>query len=213
MREEEKIFAGKFFSPGHPGLVAIKLRCHNLCTDYNRTYEDEYEKRKELLPQIFAEIGENSRVQGPLTMHYGKHTTIGKNFFANFNLTIQDDAKVTIGDHVNFGPNVTIVTPQHPLLPDERNGMKTKDGRTLHLCYAQPVNIGNNCWFGANVVVCPGVTIGDNCVIGAGSVVTKDIPANSIAVGNPCRVLRTLGEADSMKHHPELFGEEEFVFE
>ena len=213
MREEEKIFAGKFFSPGHPDLVAIKLRCHNLCTEYNRTFEDEYEKRAELLPQIFAELGENSRIQGPLTVHYGKHTTIGKNFFGNFNLTIQDDAKVTIGDHVNFGPNVTIVTPQHPLLPDERNGMKTKDGRTLRLCYAEPVTIGNNCWFGGNVVVCPGVTIGDNCVIGAGSVVTKDIPANSIAVGNPCRVLRTLSDADSMKHRPELFGDEEFVFE
>lgn len=105
------------------------------------------------------------------------------------------------------------MTPQHPLLPDERRALKTKDGREIRVCYAQPVTIGNDCWFGANVVVCPGVTIGDNCVIGAGSVVTKDIPANSIAVGNPCRVLRTLSDADSMKHHPERFGEEEFVFE
>ena len=213
MREEEKIFAGKMFCPGHPDLVAIKLRCHNLCTAYNSTYEDEYEKRAALLQQIFGELGEGSRIQGPLQIHYGTHTHIGKRFFGNFNLTIQDDAPVTIGDDCNFGPNVTIVTPQHPLLPDERRALRTKDGRALHACYGELVTIGNDCWFGANVVVCPGVTIGDNCVIGAGSVVTKDIPANSIAVGNPCRVLRTLSDADSMKHHPERFGEEEFVFE
>lgn len=213
MREEEKIFAGQVFWPGHPDLVAIKLRCHNLCTEYNRTFEDEKEKRAEIVQQIFGVFGEGSFVQGPLQIHYGVHTKIGRNFFGNFNLTIQDDAPVTIGDDCNFGPNVTIVTPQHPLMPDERRALRTKDGRALHACYGEPVTIGNDCWFGANVVVCPGVTIGDNCVIGAGSVVTKDIPANSIAVGNPCRVLRTLSDADSMKHHPERFGEEEFVFE
>lgn len=212
MREEEKIFAGKMFCPGHPDLVAIKLRCHNLCTEYNRTFEDEKEKRAEIVQQIFGAFGEGSFVQGPLQIHYGVHTHIGKRFFGNFNLTIQDDAPVTIGDDCNFGPNVTIVTPQHPLLPDERRALKTKDGREIRVCYAQPVTIGNDCWFGANVVVCPGVTIGDNCVIGAGSVVTKDIPANSIAVGNPCRVLRTLSETDSMKHMPERLTEEEFVF-
>lgn len=213
MREEEKIFAGKMFCPGHPDLVAIKLRCHNLCTEYNRTFEDEYEKRAEILPQIFGEFGEGSRIQGPIQIHYGVHTRIGAHFFGNFNLTIQDDAPVTIGENCNFGPNVTIVTPQHPLLPDERRALKTKDGRALHACYAEPVVIGNDCWFGANVVVCPGVTIGDNCVIGAGSVVTKDIPANSIAVGNPCRVLRALGADDSVRNMPERLSEEEFVFE
>ncbi|MBQ2668087.1 MAG: sugar O-acetyltransferase [Clostridia bacterium] len=213
MREEEKIFAGQFYNPGHPDLTAMKLRCHNLCHDFNNTYENEREKRAALLKEIFAEIGEGSSANGPITIHYGCHTTMGKNVFCNFNLTIQDDGKVTIGDRVNFGPNVTIVTPQHPLLPDERSFLKTKDGRTLRLCYAEPVTIGNDCWFGANVVVCPGVTIGNNCVIGAGSVVTKDIPDNSIAVGNPCRVLRTLSDADSMRHRPELFGDEEFVFD
>ena len=131
MKEEEKIFAGKFFCPGHPDLKAIKLRCHNLCSAYN----------------------------------------------------------------------------------EERRVLKTKDGREIRVCYAKPVTIGNDCWFGANVVVCPGVTIGDNCVIGAGSVVTKDIPSNSVAVGNPCRVQRTITEADSMKYHPERFGEDEFVFD
>lgn len=213
MREEEKIFAGQFYWPGHPDLVAMKLRCHNLCTEYNKTFENEYEKRADIVKQVFGAFGEGSFVQGPITIHYGTHTKVGKNFFGNFNLTIQDDAPVTIGDRCNFGPNVTIVTPQHPLLPEERRALKTKDGREVRVCYAQPVAIGNDCWFGANVVVCPGVTIGDNCVIGAGSVVTKDIPANSIAVGNPCRVLRTLTDVDSMKHRPELFGEEEYVFD
>lgn len=101
----------------------------------------------------------------------------------------------------------------HPIIAEERRVLKTKDGREIRVCYAKPVTIGNDCWFGANVVVCPGVTIGDNCVIGAGSVVTKDIPSNSVAVGNPCRVQRTITEADSMKYHPERFGEEEFVFD
>ncbi len=213
MTEEERIFAGQVYRPGHPDLVAIKLRSHNLCSEYNRTFEDEKEKRAQIVKQLFADFGEGSFVQGPIQIHYGTHTHIGKTFFGNFNLTIQDDAPVTIGDRCNFGPNVTIVTPQHPLLPDERRALKTKDGGEMRVCYAEPVKIGDDCWFGANVVVCPGVTIGDNCVIGAGSVVTKDIPANSIAVGNPCRVLRTLSEADSMKHRPERFGDEEFVFE
>lgn len=213
MTEEEKIFAGQFFCPGHPDLVAIKLRCHNLCSAYNQTFENETEKRADILEKIFAELGEGSRIQGPIQIHYGTHTHIGSGFFGNFNLTIQDDAPVTIGDRCNFGPNVTIVTPQHPLLPEERRALKLKDGGEKRVCYAEPVKIGNDCWFGANVVVCPGVTIGDNCVIGAGSVVTKDIPANSIAVGNPCRVMRTLGEADSMKYKPERLGDEEYDFD
>ena len=97
--------------------------------------------------------------------------------------------------------------PQHPLLPDERRLMRDADGNERHLCYARPVRIGNDCWLGANVVICPGVTVGDNCVIGAGSVVTKDIPSNSVAVGNPCRVLREITEADSMRFQPELHGD------
>lgn len=112
-----------------------------------------------------------------------------------------------IGDDCNFGPNVTIVTPIHPYLPDERRNIRNKEGEPIHVCYAKPVRIGNDCWLGANVVVCPGVTIGNNCVIGAGSVVTKDIPDNTIAVGNPCRPLRTLGERDGLKNKAELFGD------
>lgn len=206
-REEEKIFAGKLFSPGDPELRAIKLRSHNLCEDYNRTYEEETEKRAQLLHDILDEMGEGTFIQGPVFFHYGKHTRIGKRFFGNYDLTIQDDAPVVIGDDCNFGPKVTIVTPVHPMLPDERFRMKKGDGTPGHLCYAKPVHIGNDCWFGANVTVCPGVTIGDGCVIGAGSVVTKDIPAHTFAAGNPCRVIREITEADSMVNKPEITGD------
>lgn len=207
MREEEKIFAGQLFAPGHPDLRAIKLRTHNLNNDYNATYEDETEKRAQILQEIVGSIGEGSFIQGPIHFHYGKHTVIGRRFFGNFNLTIQDDAKVTIGDDCNFGPNVTIVTPIHPMIASERFMMLDAQGNEKHLCYAKPVTVGNDCWLGANVVICPGVTIGDGCVIGAGSVVTKDIPAGSFAAGVPCRVIRAITEADSMKHKPELLGE------
>lgn len=211
MREEEKIFAGVLFSPGHPDLKAIKLRTHNLNLDYNRTYEDETEKRAEILSQILGDLGEGSFLQGPITFHYGCHTHIGQRCFVNFNFTVQDDAEVFIGDDCNLGPNVTIVTPVHPMLPDERKLMRTGDGSLKRLCYAKPVHIGHDCWFGANVVVCPGVTIGENCVIGAGSVVTRDIPSNSFAAGNPCRVIREITQADSMIHKPEILAENQVL--
>ena len=213
MREEEKIKAGILFCPADPELKAMKLKTHNLNVDYNKTYEDEVEKRAAILSEMIGEFGEGGFIQGPIAFHYGKHTRIGKNFFGNFNLTIQDDAEVTIGDNCNFGPNVTIVTPVHPMLPDERRVMLTEEGEKRHLCYAKPVHIGNDCWFGASVTVCPGVTIGNNCVIGAGSVVTRDIPANSFAAGNPCRVIREITEADSMKYKPEVLADNHVISE
>lgn len=211
MREEEKIRAGILFCPGDPVLRAIKLKTHNLNVDYNKTYEDETEKRSEILSEILGEFGDGGFIQGPIAFHYGKHTKIGKNFFANFNLTVQDDAEVTIGDFCNFGPNVTIVTPIHPMLADERREMMNAAGEKKRFCYAKPVHIGSNCWFGASVTVCPGVTIGDNCVIGAGSVVTRDIPPNSFAAGVPCRVIRTLSELDSMKYKPEILADNKVI--
>lgn len=207
VREEGKLLSGLLYCPGDPELRSIKLRCHNLCTAFNQTFEDETEKREAILRDIFRELGEGSFLQGPIAIHYGTHTKIGARFFGNFNLTIQDDAWVSIGDNCNFGPNVTIVTPIHPMLPDERRALRLKDGREKRVCYAKPVRVGNDCWFGANVVVCPGVTIGDGCVIGAGSVVVKDIPAGSFAAGNPARVIRAVSEADSIRHKPELWGE------
>ncbi|MHC5267900.1 sugar O-acetyltransferase [Enterococcus sp. LJL98] len=211
MSEEEKIFKGILFAPGDPELRKIKLKTHNLCTEYNATFEDEEEKRKEIVSAIFDEVGKNSFLQGPIYIHYGQHTKIGKHFFGNFNLTIQDDARVTIGDYCSFGPNVTIVTPVHPMLPNERRSMMDKDGVAKHMCYAKPVTIGNDCWLGANVVICPGVTIGDNCVIGAGSVVVKDIPSNHFAAGNPCKVIREITEQESMQYQPEVLADNRVI--
>ena len=211
MREEEKIQAGILFCPGDPELRAMKRKTHNLNVDYNKTHEDETEKRAGILSEIIGEFGEGSFIQGPIAFHYGKHTKIGKNFFANFHLTIQDDAEVTIGDNCNFGPNVTIVTPLHPMLPDERREMLTASGEKKHLCYAKPVHIGSDCWFGASVTVCPGVTIGDGCVIGAGSVVTRDIPSGCFAAGVPCRVIRKLTAADSMRFLPEILADNQVI--
>lgn len=207
VKEEERIFQGIVFCPGDPELVALKLRTHNLNVDYNNTYEDEYEKRAAILGEILGEMGEGTRIQGPIAFHYGKHTKIGRNFFGNFNLTIQDDGEVTIGDRCNFGPNVTIVTPIHPMVPEERNALLGPDGKPKRLCYAKPVHIGSDVWLGANVVVCPGVTIGYGCVIGAGAVVTRDIPPRTFAAGNPCRVIREITEQDSMAHKPEILAD------
>lgn len=211
MTEEEKIKAGVLFCPGDPDLRAIKLRSHNLSMDYSKTYEHETEKRQRLINEMLGEFGEGGFIQGPVFFHYGCHTKIGKRFFGNYNLTIQDDAEVVIGDDCNFGPNVTIVTPVHPMLPDERFRMLDSEGCEKRFCYAKPVHIGNDCWFGANVVVCPGVTIGNGCVIGAGSVVVKDIIPLSFAAGNPCRVIREITEKESMKYKPEILADNRVI--
>ena len=211
MTEDEKRQKGMLFCPLDEELRAQKLRTHKLNQDFNTLYEDQEEERERILHEILGEIGEGTFLQGPVTFHYGIHTRIGKNVFINFNFTVQDDAAVIIGDDCNFGPNVTIVTPVHPMLPDERRLLLCADGQKRQLCLAKPVRIGNDCWIGANAVICPGVTIGNNCVIGAGSVVTRDIPPDSFAAGNPCRVIRAITGEDSMRHHPELLGDNQVI--
>ncbi len=211
MLEEEKIKKGILFCPGDDALRAIKLRAHNLCFEFNRLMEDDYEKRAAIIAELFGRPLENGFLQGPIYIHYGIHTKIGKNFFGNFNLTIQDDAEVKIGDDCNFGPGVTIVTPVHPMLPDERRFVMTASGEKKHMCYAKPVSIGNDCWFGANVTVCPGVTIGDGVVIGAASVVTRDIPPGVFAAGSPCRVIRKITEDDSLVNKPEILADNRVI--
>ena len=198
---------GKMFLPGESWRADIKKRTHMLNQKYNGLTEYQPEERKEVLREILGELNENVTLQGPITFHYGRNTKIGKNTFINFNFTCQDDAEVVIGENCDFGPNVTIVTPMHPLLPNERRRLMCPDGVARRLCYAEPVKIGNGCWICANVTILPGVTIGDGCVVGAGSVVSKSIPANSLAAGNPCRVIRTLSEADSMANFPEILGD------
>ena len=141
MTEEQKIFSGILFCPGDPELKAIKLKAHKLNIDYNSLYEDETEKRNAILKELVGSMGEGVFIQGPVTFHYGVHTTIGDRTFINFNFTVQDDAKVTIGSDCNFGPNVTIVTPCHPMKADERKSMLDAEGNRKRFCYAKPVVI------------------------------------------------------------------------
>lgn len=199
MTEEEKLLAGKIFCPVKPELVAIKRISHMGCHKFNMTYEDD-PQRPEIIKTILKDIGSNPYFQGPIWFNYGCHTTIGKDFFANYNFVVLDDALVTIGDKVLCGPNVTIATPMHPKVPSERKFMIDEDGNEFKPCYANPTVIGNNVWLAAGVIVCAGVTIGDDVVIGAGSVVTKDIPSGVLAAGNPCKVIREVNDGDSIKH-------------
>lgn len=207
MREEERIMKGMLFSPSDPELKTIKRRAHHLSQRYSQTFEEQTEERNEILQQLLGQIGEGGFMQGPIFFHYGVHTRIGDHFFGNYNLTIQDDEQVTIGDYTSFGPNVTIVTPIHPMIASERRQMLDRNGDVKSLCYAKPVTIGNDVWISANVTVCGGVSIGDGCVIGAGSVVTRDIPPHSFAAGVPCKVIRKITEADSMLNYPDILAD------
>ncbi len=198
MTEEEKIFAGKLFDPRKQELKDLKHRAHEACRRYNAM--DEYDpQRLPILGQILGAVGKTYYFQGPVQINYGCHTFIGENFFANFNLTIMDDARVYIGENVCFGPNVSLMATNHPLPAAERMG-RDGAGRTTMAEFAQDIHIGNNVWLACNVVVLGGVHIGDGAVIGAGSVVTRDIPAGCLAYGNPCRVARPITEADSCRH-------------
>lgn len=197
MSEEEKLLAGQLFNPLDPELIAIKRVSHNLCSQYNQTFEDQTEIRKSIIEQLIKFVGPGCYFQGPIYFNYGQHTRIGDNFFGNYNIVISDDAEVTIGDEVMFGPNVTLVTPMHPLIASERRSI-TIDGKTFQPCYAKPITIGDDVWLSAGVTVCGGVTIGNGSVIGANSVVTRDIPANVVAAGNPCRVIREISQEDTV---------------
>ena len=200
-------FGGQLFFPGEEWRAEVKKKAHALNQKYNALTEYQPKERRAVLRELLGELGEGVTFNGPITFHYGIHTKIGKNCFFNFNFTCQDDAEVTIGDNCDFGPNVTITTPLHPMLANERRQLLCPDGKPRRLCWAKPVRIGNGCWICANVVILPGVTVGDNCVIGAGSVVTRSIPANSFAAGNPCRVIRPLTEKDSLAHMPDVLGD------
>lgn len=183
-----KMHNKKLYLPNDPQLAAEQQKCLCRLYDFNATRPDEPEKRTKMLKEMFAEIGENCYIEPPFHANFGgKHCHFGNNVYANFNLTLVDDTHIYIGDNVMFGPNVTVATAGHPILP----ALREKGYQ-----YNAPVTIGKNCWLGAGVIVVPGVTIGENCVIGAGSVVTKDVPANSVAVGNPCRVIREICERD-----------------
>lgn len=205
MTEKEKMLAGKIYDPTDEELVSLRVKAHKLSQQYNNTFEDEAADRKKILDELLTCRGKGVYLQGPVYFDYGIFTTMGENCYANFNFTVLDTCPVSIGDNVFFGPNCTIATPVHPFRWQERNIKYKEDGTAYDDEYGKPVKIGSNCWIASNVVIAGGVNIGEGCVIGAGSVVTRDIPANSLAVGNPCRVIRSITEADSVKYRKELF--------
>ena len=179
---------GDLYLPTDKEILKEQMQCLERLYEFNMTRPSEAEKREQLLKAMFAEIGDGCYIEPPLHANWGgKHVHLGSNVYANFNLTLVDDTHIYIGDCTMLAPNVVLATAGHPILPELREQAYQ---------YNFPVHIGKNCWLGAGVIVLPGVSIGDNTVIGAGSVVTKDIPANVVAVGNPCRVIREIGEHD-----------------
>ncbi len=188
MTQKEKMVSGDLYLPDDEDIMAEQLQCLDRLYDFNMTRPTQLDKRAEMLKEMFAEIGENCYIEPPLHANWGgAHCHFGKCVYANFNLTLVDDSHIYVGDYTMIAPNVVIATAGHPILPELREKQYQ---------FNMPVHIGRNCWIGAGALIMPGVTIGDNTVIGAGSVVTKDIPANVVAVGNPCRVLREINEHD-----------------
>lgn len=188
MTMKEKMQNGELYLCEDAEILAEQRVCLDRLYDFNMTRPTELDKRTAMLKEMFEEIGEECYIEPPLHANWGgRHVHFGRNVYANFNLTLVDDSHIYVGDGTMFGPNVVISTAGHPILPELRE---------LVYQFNMPVHIGKNCWLGAGVLVMPGVTIGDNTVIGAGSVVTRDIPANVVAVGTPCRVVREIGERD-----------------
>ena len=191
----------KPYTPATAELNRYAHQGHRLSHDYNLTYDDQVEQRAAILAELLGDHGHNIYLQGPIQFDYGRFTTVGDNFYANFNLTVLDTCPVTIGDNVMLGPNVSLLTAKHPLRYQQRN-LREVDGQLLDYEFGAPITIEDNCWLGGNVTVLGGVTIGAGSVIGAGTVVTKDVPANSLVVGNPGRVVRQLTAADRLENFP-----------
>ena len=184
----EKMHGGGHYLPTDGDLLKEQAVCLDLLYDYNHLKPSRGEEKRALLEKMFAEIGEGCYIETPFYANWGgKHVHFGSHIYANFNLTLVDDTHIYVGDHTMIGPNVIIATSGHPVLPSLRE---------QEYQFNLPVHIGRNCWIGAGAILLPGVTVGDNTVIGAGSVVTKDIPADVVAVGNPCQVMRPIGEKD-----------------
>lgn len=190
---KKRMLEGRLYLPTDEGLMKEQLNCLEKLYDFNATRPLEQEKRNEMLKEMFAEIGHDCYIEPPFHANWGgKHVHFGDWVYANFNLTLVDDGHIYVGNNVMFAPNVTIATATHPIQPKLREqGVQ----------YNVDVHIGDNVWIGAGATVLPGVTIGDNSVIGAGSLVTKDIPSGVVAVGNPCRVIREIGERDDLYYY------------
>lgn len=192
MDMNEKLHSGVLYLPDDDDIINLQEKCLEKLYDFNMTRPREMEKRSAMLKDMFAEIGEECYIEPPLHANWGgHHVHFGNRVYANFNLTLVDDTHIYVGDCTMFAPNVTVATAGHPIAPCLRK---------YGIQYNAPVRIGKNCWIGAGALIMPGVTIGDNTVIGAGSVVTKDIPSNVVAVGNPCRVMREINEQDMITY-------------
>lgn len=189
---KERMHSERLYYCNDKALMDEQLRCLELLYDFNQTRPLEQSKRKEMLKEMFAEIGEDCYIEPPFHASWGgKNVHFGNGVYANFNLTLVDDGKIFVGNNVMFAPNVTVASATHPINPNIRRKQAQ---------YNLSIHIGDNVWIGANSVILPGVHIGKNTVIGAGSVVTKDIPDNVVAVGNPCRVIREINDND-MKYY------------
>lgn len=186
MTEKEKALAGELYDANYgPQLIAERQACKELCYDYNQLRPSMLEQRRAIITSLFKSVKGDFLIEQPFYCDYGYNISIGKNFFANYNCVILDEAQVTFGDNVFVAPNCGFYCAGHPLDIEQRN---------KGLEYARPITVGDNVWIGANVIVLPGVTIGDNSVIGAGSVVNRDIPSGVLAAGNPCRVIKEIAE-------------------
>ena len=184
MTEKEKMLAGEVYSAVDPELLRELVETREKIHQYNSLHPSETQKMKALLKELLGHIGNDEVIiNQPFRCDYGKQISVGKRFFANFNFTVLDEAHVTIGDDCFIGPNVSIYTACHSTDPVRRNSRQE---------WAKPVTIGNNVWIGGSVTILPGVSIGDNVSIGAGSVVVNDIPSNTVAVGNPCKVIKQI---------------------
>ena len=179
--------SGLIYTCDDEEMIKAQKEQMELLYDFNATRPSQMTQRNEIARQLLGEFGEDAYIEPPLHANWGCNTYFSAHAYANFNLTLVDDGEVHIGEHTMIGPNCVLATANHPILPELREKAYQ---------YNLPIRIGRNCWLGAGVIVVPGVTIGDNTVIGAGSVVTKDIPANVVAVGNPCHVLRPISEHD-----------------
>lgn len=190
MTEKEKSLKGMEYYPNDDELVRDRERTKGILFEYNHLNPIEYEKRNSIIKSLIGKTGEEFLVEQPFYCTYGYNISIGENFFANIDCKILDGSYVTIGDNVLLAPNVCIITEGHAMDVEKRNeGIE----------YAYPVTIGNNVWIGANVTILPNIIIGDNSIIGSGSVVTKNIPSDSVAVGNPCKVIRSITAEDKSK--------------
>lgn len=183
MTEKEKMLSGQVYEAHAPDILRELNATKDLIWEYNRLRPSAMDERRALLKRLLGRCDDDTLINPPFYCDYGKQISVGRHFFANFNLTVLDEARVTIGDNCFLGPNVSIYTACHPTDPVKRNAQQQ---------WAEAVNIGSNVWIGGMVTILPGVTIGDNVTIGAGSVVTRDIPSNCIAAGNPARVIRQL---------------------